>query len=813
MSVSVIFNDGHIKAYCADVESVFRPFPAKDTVLNAAKNESFTLKTAKSGKTAFQIILLSDSDIVVENVEANGVFCFATNGVDIYGNDFKRTMPIEAGKAWPLWCLLDAENLNNTVLPIVIVLEGGQKLFLNIGIDKSDEYNTSLEDMHTLSRIEWLNSREGTENTVTGGLEPLTTEGNVIKIAGRDIKISASGAIESIGTYFKGNNSYFGDAAREILASPISYAVYENGKELEFVTSQFSLNHIDDTKAVWQAVNTCDGLKLIINGTAEYDGSISYKALIENGSGRNLSVRLCHTPTNEFSKYFIGLGKRGGNVPESFTWKWDNNKRQDAFWCGSVNGGVYICPTAEDITKPFVNIYFHHSRNFMPECWVNGGKGYFELVNDNGINMFYDSGEFICGDTANFAAEILITPFKKVDLNRHWSTHFYHKNYNVEYSKKDIDDAVSVGCTHINLHHGNDTLPYLNYPMQDVGAIKVLADMAHQNGLKLKPYYTVRELTTRLPELFVLRSLRQEIFPAPTYSQGGVSWQNGVDEYLTEVFGEEAIPAWKHTFEGGKYDGTTDPSVIVNPNSRMANFYIGSLAWFIQKTGIDGLYIDDVGYGKDVMRRVRRVFDKYNPESKIDFHTWDHFEDDFGAGWGHNALIYMGLFPYIDSLWVGECFDYDNNSAEFLLTEVSGIPFGLMGEMLEGDCNVWRGMLYGMTSRYPYYKCYTGPSPVPVWEMRKPFHNAEMIGFWEETQPIFADNDSVRCTVYKNADGKMLCCFANFGEGDATFKLCGDVTAKRIYAPYMADIQEEKQFTAEDTITVTEKGGIMLIIE
>lgn len=124
MSSSVIFNDGHIKAYCADAESIFPPFPAKDNVLNTAKNESFTLKTAKSGKTAFQIILLPDSDIVVKDVEVNGLFCFATQGVDIKGNDFKRTMPIEAGKAWPLWCLLDAENLDDTVLNITITLYG-----------------------------------------------------------------------------------------------------------------------------------------------------------------------------------------------------------------------------------------------------------------------------------------------------------------------------------------------------------------------------------------------------------------------------------------------------------------------------------------------------------------------------------------------------------------------------------------------------------------------------------------------------------------------------------------------------------------
>ena len=38
----------------------------------------------------------------------------------------------------------------------------------------------------------------------------------------------------------------------------------------------------------------------------------------------------------------------------------------------------------------------------------------------------------------------------------------------------------------------------------------------------------------------------------------------------------------------------------------------------------------------------------------------------------------------------------------FFLTEVSGIPFGLMGEMLQDGGNAWRGMIYGMTNRMPW---------------------------------------------------------------------------------------------------------------
>ena len=58
----------------------------------------------------------------------------------------------------------------------------------------------------------------------------------------------------------------------------------------------------------------------------------------------------------------------------------------------------------------------------------------------------------------------------------------------------------------------------------------------------------------------------------------------------------------------------------------------------------------------------------------------------------------MEHFPYINSLWFGEGYDY-NAPPDYWLVEISGIPFGLYGEMLEGDGNPWRGMVYGMTDR------------------------------------------------------------------------------------------------------------------
>lgn len=814
MSIAKIFQQGSVTLYAADTDTIFEPYPAKSVLPLTQQPETFTLKVGQHGKTPFQIIVASEADKVITGLEADGVTCLALEGMSIEGKPFKKQLKIEAGKPWPLWCLMSGPLPGKR--DFVLRFEGDESIAFSVTLEVSEAYDHRLDDKDSLARIEWLNCTEGNEKTVTKGYPPVACEGSTIHILGRDITLSREGFIESIKTHFTGANDSLSDNGRELLAKPLRYSVYEAGKEIEWTSQGIDLYKEDETACRWTAVNTGDGLKLTMEGTVEFDGTVKFCACIENAVGRTLSVRLCHDPLPYFSKYFMGLGKQGGRTPDTYRWEWDDNRHQDSVWCGAVNGGVFIRPTAENIQRPFVNIYFHHSRNYMPLDWVNDGKGYFSLDHEKG-ELFFDSGEYVAGERERFCADILITPFKMTNRFEHWNTHYYHKNFNIPYTSEDVSEAENVGCTHINVHHGNDTLPFINYPMYDISALKELADMAHARGLGLKPYYTVRELTTRLPELPVFRSLGTEIYPEPKYQHGGVYSQGGTDPFITEHFGDQVITAWKHTFVGGRYDGITDPSVITNPHGRICNFYLGGLSWLIDTVGIDGLYIDDTAYDKTILRRARRIFDRKNPNARLDFHTCNHFMDtgELGFGFGHNMLIYMELFPYLDSLWVGEGYDYDNTDSDYWLTEISGLPFGLMSEMLEGSCNVWRGMLFGMTSRYPFYRYYGGASPVPVWNMRKAFDKADMIGFWEKEQPIYVDNRDVLCTVYRdNESERYLCCFANFGKGAAHFKLCGmELSGKHIYAPFMEAIQDEQTFDVHTTFVVSEKGGLMLIIE
>ena len=87
-----------------------------------------------------------------------------------------------------------------------------------------------------------------------------------------------------------------------------------------------------------------------------------------------------------------------------------------------------------------------------------------------------------------------------------------------------------------------------------------------------------------------------EIYPKPQYAFDGLPFQGGLDPFIRDNMRGEVIPAWKHVFHSGPYAGTTDPALITNPMSRLANFYVEGLDYMCRRWGIDGIYIDDVGY-------------------------------------------------------------------------------------------------------------------------------------------------------------------------------------------------------------------------
>ena len=233
----------------------------------------------------------------------------------------------------------------------------------------------------------------------------------------------------------------------------------------------------------------------------------------------------------------------------------------------------------------------------------------------------------------------------------------------------------------------------------------------------------------------------------------------------------------------------------------------------MKNVDIDGLYLDDVTYDRRTVKRIRKVMDNIKPGCLIDLHS----NTGFSKG---PANQYAEYFPYIDKLWFGESFQYDRMTPANWLVETSGIPFGLMGDMLQGGGNRWLGMVYGMTVRHPWLTDGVKCDPRPVWEIWDKFgiESSVMKGYWQKDCPVTTDNPEVHATVYQK-EGESLISVGSWADEPSVFsfrfdwKALGlDSAGATLFAPFIRDFQEEKVFRCDDSITVEPKKGWLLYL-
>ena len=397
------------------------------------------------------------------------------------------------------------------------------------------------------------------------------------------------------------------------------------------------------------------------------------------------------------------------------------------------------------------------------------------------------------GDVLYYNFNLLITPFHAINTDFQWATRFYHKYEN-------LDTIKATGATVVNIHHGTPINPYINYPFIAHDAMKAYIDEAHSKGLKVKIYNTIRELSNSAQELYPLRSLGHEVFSPG--KGGGYSW-------LQEHLGDDYIAAW--------YVPEFHDAAIINSGmNRWHNYYVEGMNWLVQNVGIDGIYLDDVAFDRVTMKRIKRVLTADGHPGIIDLHSANQY--DKADGFNNSANLYLENFPYLSRLWFGEYFDYEQNSPDFFMTEVSGIPFGLMGEMLQGGGNPWRGMVYGMTNRMPWSD---NADPRPIWKVWDSFgiQGSNMIGYWVENNPVKTNNPAVLATIYKK-DKSALVSIASWADSDVNIRLSIDWKALGIdpakaviIAPEVSNFQPKAEFKDGQDIPVAKGKGWLLVVK
>lgn len=768
---------------------------------------------------AFQLGLYALKDL--ENVQVNfvalkgasgttmipaaNISCINTGGISYDGKPFSKAVPVHAGEVQALWCGID---IPRAIIPglykgTVSVVAGGTRWTGHIAIRVGEQQLADGGASHPekMTRLKWLNSTLAQDNTVIAPYTPLTIQGDtLIGLLGRDIRLSQQGFPEQIRTFFTPEMTSIGQAPTDLLAENIHFHFTRSsdGKDIRLIPQGLRFMERAPGTVQWEAVNAAGELRMDVHASLEFDGFLAYTVKVTALQDLDLKDITMHIPFEKAAAvYMMGLGRKGGYRPDSmFHWKWDvAHKNQDGAWIGTVNAGLQYSLRDEHYIRPLNTNFYLQKPLVSPSSWDNNGNGGIDIgIKGKSMlaNNYSGRRHMNKGDTLYYNFNLLITPFHPLNTDEQWATRYYH-HYD------DPRAIATTGATVINIHHATPINPWINYPFIEWRRMKGYIDTAHRLGLKVKIYNTVRELSDHAYEIFALRSLGHEIYTAGPGR--GFSW-------LQEHLGDDYIPAWF-------VPDIKDAAVINSGISRWHNYYVEGMKWLVENVGIDGIYLDDVAFDRVTMKRIKRVLTQDGHPGIIDLHSANQYNPR--DGYNNSANLYMEHFPYLNRLWFGEYFDYEHNPPDFFLTEVSGIPFGLMGEMLQGGGNPWRGMVYGMTNRMPWSD---NADPRPIWKAWDAFgmEGTKMIGYWSPNCPVRTGRPDIPATVYEK-NGAAMVALASWAPQDTVVRLdidwgrLGiDPAHATIDASPITNFQPARHFVPGEAIPVEKGKGWLLII-
>jgi hypothetical protein len=721
------------------------------------------------------------------SIPASAFRCINQNGTDWLGRKFTPAINVPQGEVQALWCgvqipvgatpgeytghaTVQPKGLPARTVNLALTVTPG------VAVDAGDG------DLASLSRIRWLDSTIGLDDEVVAPYTPLRVRGSNVELLGRSVRFGADGFPASIVS--KGH---------EILQRPMALVVETSAGQIMPRDSRTrTVKRV--AGAITRETRSESGpLELICQSKLEADGYLNMRVQVTAQEDVDLKdVRLEIPIRRPIATYMMGMGCKGGYRPANWDWTWNIDRANNMLWVGDVEAGLQCKLKGEEETWDLYNL----KTSGIPAAWGNDGHGGCSVREEGSntvlIRAYTGPRKLAAGATLHFNFGLLITPVKPLDP-AHWHWRYDHELVTPE-------QAVQNGATIVNIHQGNALNPNINYPFVATPKLADYVRKAHEQGLKVKIYYTVRELSNYTAEIWALRSLNHEVF---------VDGPGGGDHWLQEHLASHYSPAWHTPLE----DGTVDAAIATAGLSRWHNYYLEGLGWLIKNVGIDGLYLDGIGYDREIMKRVRKVMDRARPGCLIDFHSGNNYAPEYGLN--SCASQYMEHFPYINSLWFGEGFNY-NESPDYWLVEISGIPFGLYGEMLQDNGNPWRGMVYGMTARY-----YSGADPKHIWKLWDDFGiaDAKMIGYWSPDCPVHTGSPEVLATAYVR-HGKTLISLASWANSPVSCRLQINWTAlgldpktARLQAPAVQGFQPATEFSPDAAIPVEPGKGWLLVVE
>lgn len=692
-------------------------------------------------------------------IPAEAITCFNLSGIDQRGESFTRAVHIPAHEVQALWFGVD---IPETAQPgryegsVTIAAQDRDPQTVVVSLDVEDKVlaDRGDGDAARLSRLRWLNSDHAVDDLVCPPYTPVKAKRRTVHVLGRTVKLKKNGLPAQLTSYI--DMFRIREPGRDILAAPLRLDVLRDGEPLKWKTKRAARRRRKSTgRVVFRSSQAAQRLTRRTEVTVEMDGRIGVRITLACQKPQTLDgLRLTYELPADVARYWLEPAppywEAGGPQQLAFACPDKTEKPLSAFqfaWIGDYNAGLAI-----SIAR-------------TPDGWRSGQGGTFRQTrSDKTCAVELHTGPLSLEPDEPLVLEfaLYVTPFKPLSLD-HWDWRYYHQGYSKDL---DVKQGIEAGAKIFIQHQGSPNNPYINYLFPVADGLKQIADEVHKAGGRFKAYNTIREQSTRTSELWALRSLGHEILPACTANLGFESMaqlpleyqlRNQVEEpftgqlWMCEHLVDDYHARWHSTIaQPGGPMILEDSSLQISGASRWSNFYIESQRWLMEHAGVDGLYLDGVTFDRESFLRVRKTLVRQKPDALIDWH-------------GQPADIF-DFCAFVDSLWFGEGADYSREDA-YWLTAVSGIPFGIPGELLQSEASVQRGMVYGISQRYAWMPL-DRVNPAPLWQWWDAFGiaEAEMLGYWMADCPVQTGHPAVKATAYVHKGSRVAIALASWAE-------------------------------------------------
>jgi len=595
----------------------------------AAPNEYYTWQIGIwSADKPLNDVRLTFSDFTHTSgdvVSREEVTCFNLGGTNWDGRPVAFRVDVPQAKVQALWCGL---QIPATVRggkyrgTATVTAEGvaPQTVDITIHTGKEELADKGDGDLWRHARLRWLNSTIGMDDLPVFPYDNMEIAGNRVTATGKTLEVASNGLPKSIEIN-----------GRQVLHFPVAFVVETHDGSITFDAENLQVEKKADGLVQWEASSEQGGLHFKCSACMEFDGYVRYHVRLSAEQALPVNdVRLVTSYTPAASDYFMGIGLKGGTRPAKHVWDWKGH--WDSYWIGGDKAGLHVELRGAAYHGPLMRDYYAGP----PKVWDNAGKGRITVSGNKNqpANVVASTGnQVITPQPLDFEFALLITPVKPVNTAKHFSERYFHSQ------PDDFAKAAGEGANIANIHHSLRLNPYINYPFHVREPLVKFVEEQHAANRKVKLYYTIRELSNYTSEIYALKSLNHEILIAG--AGYGPPW-------LCEHLIDDYWPAWYTELPGQQ----ADAALVLNGFSRWINYYLEGLRWMFEHYGIDGIYMDDVSFDREVMKRIRKIMARYRPTAIIDLHSCS----DYSNG---PANQYTDFFPYIDRLWFGEAFKYN----------------------------------------------------------------------------------------------------------------------------------------------------------